>query len=53
MGGIDGIDGIDGISVLKHIEKYNLIWKVIFLSSHDECVWNSFGIKTLGFEKNN
>lgn len=43
--------GIDGLSVLKHIEKDNLIWKVIFVSSHEECVWNSFGIKTLGFER--
>lgn len=47
------MDRIDGISVMKKLEKYNniCIWRIVFVSSHEEAVWSSFGIKTLGFER--
>lgn len=45
------LGGLDGITVMKKVESYNNIWRIVFISSHEEAVWDSFGIKTLGFER--
>lgn len=40
---------IDGIEVLRNLERNNKVWRVVFVSNHEDAVWDSFGIKTLGF----
>lgn len=42
---------VDGIQVLRKLESSNYVWRVVFVTSHPEMVFDSFGIKTLGFEK--
>lgn len=39
----------DGIMVMNELEKTDAVRKIIFISSHSEAVWDSFGWKTLGF----
>lgn len=41
----------DGIEVLRELEHSKIVWKVVFVSRHQESVFDAFGIKTLGFEK--
>ncbi len=41
----------DGIHVLRRLENTDMFWRVVFVTSHEEVVWDSFGIKTLGFAK--
>lgn len=41
----------DGIQVIRALENSNLVWRVVFVSSHPEAVFEAFGIKTLGFER--
>ncbi len=43
--------GISGIEVLKKIEREDWVWRVVFISSHQEAVWNAFSIKTLEFAR--
>lgn len=43
------MEGMDGISSMKHIEKMENIWRIVFVSGHEEAVFDTFGIKTLGF----
>lgn len=40
---------MNGIDVLHKIEDIDLVWRVVFISSHEEFVFDTFGIKTLGF----
>ncbi len=42
---------VDGLDVLRRLEDTDLFWRVVFVTSHEEVVWESFGIKTLGFAK--
>lgn len=39
----------DGIMVMNELEKTDAVRKIVFISSHREAVWDSFGWKTLGF----
>ena len=43
------MESMDGLSVMKEVEKLPNIHSIIFVSSHSEAVWNSFGYKTKGF----
>lgn len=43
--------GIDGLEVLKFVEDVDWIWRVVFVSSHEEAVWKAFSIKTLAFAR--
>lgn len=45
------LDGMNGIEVLSRLENDGNVWRVVFISSHDEMVFSVFGLKTLGFEK--
>ncbi|MBA4700631.1 MAG: response regulator transcription factor [Ruminococcus sp.] len=45
------MEGINGIEVKEHIEHSNMIWRIIFVSNHEDCVWSAFGINTLAFER--
>lgn len=42
---------LDGIEVLRKAEAADWIWRIVFVSSHEEMVWNSFSIKTLEFAR--
>jgi len=42
---------VDGIEVMRRVENADWIWRIVFVSSHEEMVWNSFGIKTLAFSR--
>ncbi|MBQ7925683.1 MAG: response regulator transcription factor [Lachnospiraceae bacterium] len=41
--------GIDGIQVMHSLEKSNKVWRVVFVSSHQNMVFETLGVKTLGF----
>lgn len=41
--------GIDGIEVMKQIKNLSFVWRIVFVSSHEESVFDVFSIKTLGF----
>lgn len=43
------MDSMDGLAVMKKVEKMPNIHNIIFVSSHPEAVWDSFGYKTKGF----
>lgn len=43
------MSGLDGIQIMRRLENSSLIWRIVFVSSHSECVWESFGLKTLDF----
>lgn len=45
------MEGINGIEVKEHIEHSNMIWRIIFVSNHEDCVWSTFGANTLAFER--
>lgn len=45
------MDGINGIEVMKCVENAEWIWRIVFISSHDDAVWKSFSIKTLEFAR--
>ncbi len=42
-------EGKNGIAVMKELEQLRQVRKIVFVSSHHEGVWDSFGWKTLGF----
>lgn len=42
-------EGKNGIAVMKELEQLRQVRKIVFISSHHEGVWDSFGWKTLGF----
>lgn len=43
------MDGIGGIEVLHKIEETDRVWRIVFISGHQEMVFEALGIKTLGF----
>ncbi len=43
--------GIDGMEVLNKLEHAHWVWRIVFVTSHAELVWDSFSIKTLGFAR--
>lgn len=43
------MEKIDGITVMKQLEQRENVWRIVFVSNHDDAVWETFGIKTLGF----
>lgn len=45
------MDGINGIEVLKHLENAEWIWRIVFISNHEDAVWKSFSLKTLEFAR--
>lgn len=40
---------MDGIQVLKRMEEMDVVWRIVFVSSHTESVFYTFGLKTLDF----
>lgn len=42
---------MDGLQVLDHLQSIDRVWRVVFVTSHEENVWNAFSLKTLGFSK--
>lgn len=44
------MENLDGIQALKYLENSKNVWRIVFVSSHAEYVWDAFGKKTLGFE---
>lgn len=40
---------LDGIELLRKLENAAWIWRIVFVTSHDEVMQDAFGIKTLGF----
>lgn len=45
------LKGMDGISVMQELLPKDCIWRIVFISTHEELVWDTFSIKTLGFER--
>ncbi|MBP3351164.1 MAG: response regulator [Lachnospiraceae bacterium] len=45
------LGGMNGIEMLSHLEEDDNVWRVVFISSHEEMVFDTFGVKTLGFER--
>jgi len=43
------MSGIDGIEVKNRILKQDQVWRIVFVSGYKEKVFDSFGLKTLGF----
>lgn len=43
------LGGMNGIEVMNQIVHSPYVWRIVFVSTHDELVWDTFGIKTLGF----
>ncbi len=43
------MESMDGLAVMKEVEKMPNVHNIIFVSSHPEAVWDSFGYKTKGF----
>lgn len=43
------MDGISGIEAKDRMLRADNIWRIVFVSSYKERVWDSFGLKTLGF----
>lgn len=41
--------GMSGVQVMKFLETSDLVWRIVFVSSHSEEVWATFGLKTLDF----
>lgn len=45
------LGGKTGIELKDELEKTDRVWRIVFVTSHEEAVWDSFGLKTLGFVK--
>lgn len=43
------MSGVDGISLRDKLIKNRQVWRIIFVSNHDESVMDAFGLKTVGF----
>lgn len=43
------LPSLDGIQVMKALENSEKIWRIVFVSCHQEQVFSTFGIKTLDF----
>lgn len=42
---------LDGIELLRKVEDADWIWRIVFVTSHDEVMQDAFGIKTMGFAR--
>lgn len=42
---------LDGIELLRKVEDADWIWRIVFVTSHEEVMQDAFGIKTLGFAR--
>lgn len=40
---------LDGIFVMNKLIKMNTVWRIVFVSSHEEKVFDAFSLKTRGF----
>lgn len=45
------MSGMDGIQVLRSVESMDHVRQIVFVSSHEDAVWDAFGRKKLGFER--
>lgn len=43
------MQGTDGIDVMEQLVKNSKVWRIVFVSSHKERVFDTFGLKTLDF----
>lgn len=43
------MQGLDGIETMNQLIKKNNVWKIVFITSHEERMIDTFGLKTLGF----
>ncbi len=43
------LSGMNGIEIMNKVLHSNKVWRIVFVSSYEEEVWNSFSMKTLGF----
>ena len=48
---IDLGTSMDGIAVMNELEKSSSVKKILFISSHHQAVWDSFGCKSRSFTK--
>lgn len=45
------MDGESGIELKDELEKTDCVWRIVFVTSHEEVIGQAFGLKTLGFAK--
>lgn len=45
------MNGQDGVEVMKRLLISEKVWKIVFVSSHEERIYDTFSLKTLGFIK--
>ena len=43
------LGGVDGITVMQNILHSDYVWRIVFISTHEELVWDTFSVKTMGF----
>ncbi|MGN0395457.1 MAG: LytR/AlgR family response regulator transcription factor [Coprococcus sp.] len=43
------MDGTNGIEVMEKLQHNNNIWRIVFISSHERYIIDTFSLKTLGF----
>ncbi|MCR5459511.1 MAG: LytTR family DNA-binding domain-containing protein [Acetatifactor sp.] len=41
--------GMDGLEVMKKVRSNELIWRIVFVTSHKELKWETIDLKTLAF----
>ncbi len=44
------LGNMNGIEVLSQLESEKIIWRVVFITCHQDQIYHAFGLKTLGFE---
>lgn len=42
-------EGIDGIETMERLLKHDNVWKIVFVTNHDERFKFTYGLKTLGY----
>ena len=45
------MDGITGIELKDEIERTDRVWRIVFVTSHEEVIGQAFGLKTMGFAR--
>lgn len=43
------MDGVNGLELRDRLVKNNQVWRIVFVSFHDESMSDAFGLKTVGF----
>ncbi len=43
--------GITGIELKEEIERTDRVWRIVFVTSHEEVIGQAFGLKTMGFAR--